>query len=269
MKKPYSTVIIDDEQWIIELLRLSIPWGDLGCEVHYQFGSAKKGLEYCMQQHPDLLLLDIRMPGLSGLEFLDLYSPTATHTKIIVVSGYDEFHYAQHALHRGAFDYLLKPIDEDQLFSVVQSALSQIREERNAKDRTERLYSKISRLETKRLQSPLQEHQEIGDRRIREALQRMNEELGEPITLDQIAASVGLSPTYFSDLFTRENGISFAESLAQLRIEKAKELLASTWLRVSEIGEIVGYSNANYFAKVFRRYTGSRPSDFRETHNDK
>jgi two-component system response regulator YesN len=194
MKNSFSAVIIDDEQWIVELLRLSIPWEALGCEVRYKFKNAKEGLEYCMHRQPDILLLDIQMPGLSGLEFLDMYRPVAPRTKIIVVSGYDEFHYAQHALRRGAFDYILKPIDEDQLLSVVKAALSLIQEERNASKRTERLYSKISRLETQRLQSPLQEKPEIRDRRIREALQRMNQKLGEPITLDQIAASVGLSP---------------------------------------------------------------------------
>lgn len=93
----------------------------------------------------------------------------------------------------------------------------------------------------------------------------IHEHYGEKITLEFAASYVFMSPAHFSKLFKKSTGKNFVDYLAEYRIEKAKQLLVGSALMIYQISEQVGYSNFNYFSKVFKRYTGMTPKDYRET----
>ncbi|QUI25434.1 response regulator [Vallitalea pronyensis] len=106
-----KTVIIDDEDLIREGLESMIPWKDMGFEL---VGSAKDGEEaigLLQRTHPDVIITDIRMPFMTGLELIEYVKPMLPHAFIIIISGHDEFHYAQKALQLGVYDFILKPFD--------------------------------------------------------------------------------------------------------------------------------------------------------------
>ncbi len=104
---------------------------------------------------------------------------------------------------------------------------------------------------------------------IRQAIRYLKEHFTEDMNLDVLAREVGLSKNHLCTLFHTETGQNFVDYLHQIRIEQARELLATTDLRVSEVGFKVGYHDAKYFAKVFQKYQNCTPSEYRETIIDK
>ena len=83
------------------------------------------------------------------------------------------------------------------------------------------------------------------------------------LSLNQIAAHIGVSPSYFSSIFKQETGQNFVEYLTQVRMERACELLKCTSYRTSEIGEQVGYNDAHYFSAAFKKAMGQSPKDYK------
>lgn len=104
----------------------------------------------------------------------------------------------------------------------------------------------------------------IRSRRIQIAIDFMNANLNRRIRLGDLAAAANLSPSHFSYLFKDQTGLSPGEFLRRLRMEKARELLASSLLSIKEIMGIVGYNNKTHFSRHFRRSFGVVPSDYRK-----
>ncbi|MCU6712639.1 response regulator [Paenibacillus sp. J5C_2022] len=128
-----KVLLVDDEAWVVESLKASVDWGQLGFEVAGMALSGPEALAMMESIRPDVVFTDIRMPGMSGLELIKRGSELHAHTRFIVVSGYAEFAYAQKALAYGAMAYCLKPFDEDEIVSI----LGKIKKGRETKRRTE------------------------------------------------------------------------------------------------------------------------------------
>ncbi|MBP3965670.1 response regulator [Paenibacillus lignilyticus] len=129
----YRVLIVDDEKEIREGLRLRFPWVDCGIDLDeiYTADDGETALELTEQLNPDLIVTDIKMSRMSGLEFIQsLHQRCNFSGKSIVISGYDDFDLVKHAMQLGAIDYVLKPINIEELSQVIRKALSQIREER-------------------------------------------------------------------------------------------------------------------------------------------
>ncbi|WP_261305041.1 response regulator [Paenibacillus andongensis] len=139
-------ILADDEPVILRGLRMIIDWDELGIEI---VGAACDGnellalLESC---EPDLIVSDICMPGLSGIDVLRHIEASERTTKVVFISAYKEFSYAQDALKYGALDYLVKPVNTAQLEQVIQKAVSLIRdssEEERTREKLEHLERNI------------------------------------------------------------------------------------------------------------------------------
>lgn len=124
-------VIIDDEYYIRTGIRDAIDWQSINVEIVGEAEDGEQGLELILAQKPDLVLTDIRMPFMDGLELIEKISDSQIGCGVIVLSGFDEFEYAQAALRHGVLDYLLKPIDKAKLKETVQKACQTIRNRRS------------------------------------------------------------------------------------------------------------------------------------------
>lgn len=123
-------LVIDDEIWIRERIAREIPWDSVGAEV---IGAAQDGmeaLEQIEQTQPDVIITDIRMPGLDGIELLKELKSRSIDSKIIILSGYNDFSYAKDALRYGAFDYVLKPVEDEELLEIVNKCIVALKMER-------------------------------------------------------------------------------------------------------------------------------------------
>ncbi|MEK8129949.1 response regulator [Paenibacillus filicis] len=133
----YKLVITDDEWLIREGLKHTIDWAAIGCEVVAEASNGEEALQAVRVHRPDILLTDIRMPGTSGLELAREAREEYPGLKIIFLTGFDDFAYAQQAIKLQASDFVLKPTDPDELVRIVSRICSQIGQERQAQDSAE------------------------------------------------------------------------------------------------------------------------------------
>ncbi len=143
----YSVVICDDKPVIREALKATVDWQALGCSVVGDAADGRSAVRLCEKLRPEIVITDIRMPRLDGLELTQHLKRLSPTTLVIVITAYDEFDYAQRALRYGAFELILKPVDDDYLFSVLASAVQKLDELSLRQTRTEELMTENRELQ--------------------------------------------------------------------------------------------------------------------------
>lgn len=237
-----KVLLVDDEIMIREGFKRLFDWEAHGCEV---VGEAADGMEALGQIDallPDIVIMDINIPIMNGLKVIEV--SRVKHPKIayVIVSGYDDFAYCRQALRLQITDYILKPVNYEEFGSCIDNL-------------------KISMYENKTSSKP---NYEKNDERVISSITRyMQEHLSEEISLSVLAEEFHLNPQYISQLFKNEIGVGFLAYLTNIRIEKAKKLLLSTALSVTEISSLAGYGDYRVFTKVFKKTEGVTPSQFR------
>lgn len=122
----YQLLIVDDQPDLVEDLSTNLPWKSINISTVYRAYSAAEALNI-LKVHPiDIVITDIRMPGLSGLDLIEMIRSSWVDVKCILLSGYNDFEYAQRAIQQQATDYLLKPVDDDELISTVRRAIDEL-----------------------------------------------------------------------------------------------------------------------------------------------
>lgn len=124
-------LIAEDELWLRKRLVSTIDWSSYGISKVYEAEDGGEALEIALKEKPDIVITDIRMPELSGIDLMKKLNENSIFSKMIVVSGYDDFEYAQGALRMGAINYLLKPVDEEELLDSVKRCVEELKKEKN------------------------------------------------------------------------------------------------------------------------------------------
>ncbi|MBB6692896.1 response regulator [Cohnella xylanilytica] len=124
----YRVLIVEDEEIIREGFKRTIEWDRYGLEIAGEAKDGNEGLAQARRLRPHLIFVDIRMPGMDGLAFAEQAARLLPDARIVVVSGYKDYEYLRQSLHLGLFDYLLKPVDEDELVRVVENAVRSLDE---------------------------------------------------------------------------------------------------------------------------------------------
>lgn len=262
-------VIIDDEPWIRSCIRNMLPWNRLGFAC---LGEAENGIEalrLCSKVRPQIALTDIEMPGMHGLAFIEEMKKCAPETEIVIISGYDEFAYAQQACALGVVEYLLKPIEEEELLRVMRSIQARISSARSTQQALEEQREALNRLQGSLLNTsgllPIPA-EATGNPKIDRALAILSATFSDPISLESVAERIFMNPSYFSDLFHQLVGTTFTDHLTNIRIEAAKQALRAPDVRVKDAASLAGFSSSNYFSRVFRKVTGMTPTAWQEHH---
>lgn len=120
-------LIAEDELWLRKRLVSTIDWSSYGISEVYEAEDGGEALEIALKEKPDIVITDIRMPELSGIDLMKKLNENSIFSKMIVVSGYDDFEYAQGALRMGAINYLLKPVDEEELLDSVKRCVEELK----------------------------------------------------------------------------------------------------------------------------------------------
>lgn len=139
-------LITDDEPHVIETIRMLIPWEEYGIDQVLQASGGKEAIHMIMNEKPQIVFTDIKMPGMSGIELLQWIHQHAVQTKVIVVSGYDDYQFMRSALQYGGFDYILKPIDPDELIQIFGNAVSSWNQEESQRSETKEIHKKANQL---------------------------------------------------------------------------------------------------------------------------
>ncbi|NIK77756.1 YesN/AraC family two-component response regulator [Paenibacillus castaneae] len=251
-----TILIVDDEPRTREGVRKVLESWSTG---QYRIETASNGIEaldWLKEHDANLLITDIRMPEIGGLDLVERIIELPNPPVVIIISGHPEFDYAQKALQFGVLEYLLKPLDKTKLIKAVETAMK--REE--SKHRIERMEKLV---DSKLLDSMGEE--DSYSPQVQEAILYLKEHLHEPLTMRDTAEHLHMNASYLSVLFKEQTGITFSDYLTRRRVQRAKELLSSTRLTIADIADQVGYQTAKYFVKVFRSLEGMSPGQYRKT----
>lgn len=204
-------------------------------------------------------VLDISMPGINGLEAAEEIRRENQTCSIIFLTAYDEFEFAKRAIRVRALDYLLKPSAKEDLIAVLEEAVWLSRGRTQEKD-----FSVRNALQSKEMQEKDEKSDSMKNQALAEHIRvYLETHYMEDISLQDAAEQLHYSDAYFCRFFKQNFDKSFIMYLSELRIEKAKELLADITVNIKEIGQEVGYRDSSYFTKVFKRITGVTPSEYR------
>lgn len=130
----YKVLLVDDEPFIREGLRAIIDWEKFGFSVAGDAAGAAEALAKHGQTSPGLMVVDIKMPGMNGLQLIEEIRKKDAECRFIILSGYGEFEYAKQAIANGVSGYILKPVDEQELVSLV----GRVKEELEGQEAAER-----------------------------------------------------------------------------------------------------------------------------------
>jgi two-component system response regulator YesN len=258
MNQPrYRILIAEDEE--ISRLALRRICERSGCpvEVAAEVSTGRQVLEAIELARPDIILMDVVMPGMDGLAAARAVRERYPATRIVIVSAHENFEYAQQALRLGATDYLLKPVRPEQLVELLKRLCAD-RDGEQAQ----------TSIETPPRQDAQEQAQEGPHAHVlKRARAYMAAHYMQSLTLEQVAEHVALAPTYFSRIFKQEMGCTFVEYLTQIRLEEAKRLLRTTGMSVTEISYAVGYQSPNYLSELFKTVEGVTASAYRRNNS--
>jgi len=238
-------LIADDEENIRNSLQKYICKHIPYISEIYTADNGQEALDLIIRYRPQLMLLDIQMPLKSGLEVMKQASAAGICPLTIILSGHDDFEYAQMALRYGAADYLLKPCRSTEIVECIEALIF-------------KNFSDI-RVTT----APSKSHS--GNNIIDEAIHHIQEHYPNDLTLKSVAEHVGISPSYLSTLFARTLGCGFSDYLNKVRIERACDYFFDGKMKAYEVAFKVGFKDDKYFSNVFKRVTGKSPSEYRKT----
>jgi len=247
-------LIADDEFYIRYMTRRLISWQDEGFLFIDEAANSLEAMQLIEQHKPDVALLDIRMPGLSGLELAEKACAVSPHTMMIIISGYADFAYAQAALRNPHIvDYLLKPLQENELLRAIQQCkqrLEKLRAEQDSADEHQLHKQIISQTREDDWQQAL--------------LDEIRSGVTEDLPLNQLSKKYHVSISRLSTLIKQKLGMNYTAYVNARRLELAAHLLTSTSIPVSEISARVGYKDTLYFTRLFKQAYGMPPGGYRK-----
>ena len=233
-------LIIDDEPKIRNGLSNLLTRRE-GWEVAGAYENAADALKYLAVNQVDVMITDIKMPEISGLELIARSRERDTKTAISILSGYSNFQFAQRAIELGVSRYLTKPTNPRELICVLEETEKKL----GGKQEKEEDSGKIPNLF------------------VQKAADYIKLNYSEKISIKEIADQLYLSPNYLSELFKKHTGKTISEYLTEYRLEKACQLLDHAEYRVGDVSGMVGIHDGRYFSNMFKKKYGMTPTEYR------
>lgn len=243
-KQEARLLIVDDEENILHRMEKYIRQNMNCFSEIYTAKSGTEALDIIYRFHPEVMLLDVQIPGKNGLEVMKEAKEKGICPQTIILSGYDMFSYAQQALRLGAVDYLLKPCRSTEICRRLWDVL---------KEETESAIPEKQSVE--KSMNPV----------VRTAQKYISEHLTENLTLPMVAEKAGVSTAYLSTLFSQHIGCGFIDYLNKARIEYACQYMQDGGMKVYEIAYKVGFRDEKYFSRVFKKVMGQSPSEYQRS----
>lgn len=241
-------LIAEDEQRTrLGLIRLLQSLGDKKYEIVAQASNGKAALEMILEQKPDVVFIDIKMPFMDGLSVIEAVRAQGVKTEFVVVSAYADFAFAKQSISLGVTEYLLKPLTKDEAEAVLKKIENKICGKNSYSCRKSR---------------SLRDKYPDAHPLILQALDIIQNGYAGKISQKKMAEDLGLSQEYFSYLFGKNVGKNFSTFLREYRIEQAQYMLREELCDPRDLPYRVGFSDAKYFKKVFREVTGKSPSEY-------
>lgn len=246
-----KVLIVDDEEHVRDAIEYLIEWDKFGVTERYTAGSVAEARKLIDQHKPQILFCDIKMPEQNGIHLIEQVKQSGENIQTIVISGYDDFEYMRAVIQAKAVDYLLKPIRKEEVENALEQAIANWKDAELADELRKLIgFDKNQVTDT--------------NNTIVEIKNFLDEHYHEKITLDMLVSKFYLTPQYISNRFKELYQMSVIEYVTFLKIKRAKVLLLQTKKPIIDIAFELGFSNENYFSKVFKKHEELSPKKFRE-----
>jgi two-component system response regulator YesN len=239
-KDMVKIIVVEDEYRIRTGLSNLIGKVNANCKVIAEAENGYEGLKLIQSLEPDIVITDISMPKFDGLQMIEKAIELGIQSKFVILSGYATFEYAQKGIRLGVKEYLLKPVTITNVRELLDKLVESETPAEQMENETEQGHSQV----------------------VSDMLRTIDASYGQRLGLEYFVEKYRLTPEYISILFTKETGVTFSNYLKKVRIEKAKELLLNTNIKIYEVACRVGYPDQKYFSKVFKEYTGVSAKQF-------
>lgn len=247
MGKQYRVFVVEDENLIAKNIAKNIESANQSFKVAGIFSNGEDALAAIAEQPPEVVFTDISMPVMSGLELASKIHESFGHVKIVIITGYSDFEYVKEALHYDVEDYLLKPVNTEELSNVLY--------------KLKLLFTDIS-----------DPHSLTGDNErdltpeeivllVKEYVQK---NYAKELDLNIIAQNLGFSSSYLTKIFNKIENITPSKYIRNYRMQVAKQLLGDNNMTISQIASGVGYNDPFHFSKSFKQTFGISPTEFRD-----
>ena len=244
----YKVIVVEDEALIRRNIVKKIEALNLGFIVVGSASDGESALNLIETELPQLVITDIQMPIMNGLDLVKSLYFSYPNIKVIILSGFHEFEFARQAIQYGVNDYLLKPVIIEQLSTALTKIKLQL-------DSNLTSLSTLANIKSKHV---------VPEDLVNAIELYLRSNYKTEVTLEAIARSLNFSPDYLSRVYKKSTGKSPLKYLIHLRINEAKRLLTTDLdLDIKTIGELVGYSDQYYFSRTFKHNTNHYPSEYR------
>mgnify|MGYP000901106306 CR=1 FL=1 len=244
MSNLYTIAVVDDEPWALVYMKQLFDRADLGFQVIAATQSPEEAVRLIEREKPDILVTDIRMPGINGIELIEHVRHMDIPCEVVILSGFAEFAYAQQAITLGAFEYCLKPLSRESAACVLRKLRA--------------------RLESKASLCGPGETLEANDDNFVNMLHFIERHYDQRLYLKDLAQKFYLAPNYCCSLFVKYKKMTFSQYVTELRMQKAMQLLTQQGLSINKVAQRVGFDDYTYFNKVFKRYFQCTPSEYKK-----
>lgn len=239
---PIKLLIADDEDMIRKGVAKYLQLHTDRFSKIYEAENGQEAIDLTFRYQPDMLLLDVQMPGKTGLDVMKEVEKAGLEPITVILSGYDAFSYAQQAVRYGAKDYLLKPVRAADILNT----LNELADKYIGKE-----------------EDIVEEEAEATNPLVREATEFIQENYAKDLSLTEVAEHLRISTGYLSTLMNQNLGCGFVDYLNQVRVDRACCYLEQNQLKNYEVAYKVGFNDEKYFSKVFKKIKGMTPKEYR------
>ncbi len=243
----YSILIAEDEDFVRKGIVSLVSFVDMGISTIYEAKDGEKAFEIVKKHRPDIVLSDINMPILDGINLAKKIKLDYPEIHIIFLTGYDYFDYAVSAIKIGVEDYVLKPASKKDIEEVITKVIKKIKQENKEKKIYEIINNKISaNIEEESIAKVIEDNLSNSS-----------------FSLSALAEHFGYSVVHTANLVKKELGVNFKDYIIMQRMNKAKLILLSQKeVKIYEVAALVGFEDVNYFSSRFKKYVGHTPKKY-------
>lgn len=239
-----TVMLADDEITVLQGLRQLYDWEGNGFQIVGEAMDGIAALNMALEKKPEIVLMDINMPLMSGLDVVARINESLPDTVVMMISGYNDAFYMRQAIRCRVFDYIVKPI----CFGDLSESLGRAR---------------MQLLSGKRREAPQIQQEPEQQPVIRQMVAYLNEHISEEVSLRRLSGIFHMNASYISQFFKNETGMNYSAYLLMLRLNRAKALLKGTDKSVGEVAQTVGFRDYRVFSRAFKQETGLTPSQYR------
>lgn len=253
----YKVIVVEDERIIRKGLIYALDWLSFDCNIVAEASNGLEGIEMIKLHNPDIVIVDINMPIINGIEMIKQTVERYSYSPIIV-SGHHEFDYAKQAITYGVSEYILKPIDHEELKLAIVSAIKQIEMKKS--------YRKQLQTKDNIRSYQVMDNDELNcnDKSlvVTRMIKYIKDNYQAKVIMQDLVEELKCSTTQLNSKFRSETGTTFNDFLNRYRIQMVIGLMKERDAPLYKIAERTGFKDYKYFNMVFKKYTGYTASEF-------